>query len=112
MEVAIDIRATRGPEGITAVIDIDDSSEAIEETKVAEKSRRKEVREEKLDNASRFLKETVTPTEPKEEKSDSKPEAAAGETGSTKEESDAETKPVAAKSTSTTKSIFGRVTPN
>jgi hypothetical protein len=112
VEVAIDIRATRGPEGITAVIDIDDSSEAIEETKVAEKSRRKEVREEKLDNASRFLKETVTPTEPKKEESDSKPEAAAGETGSTKEESDAETKPVATKSTSTTKSIFGRVTPN
>lgn len=108
VEVAIDIRATRGPEGITAVIDIDDSPEVIEETKVAEKARRKEVREEKLENASTFLKEKLNT---KKEETTAVADTTAEDSGQQTEaaevvkEATVEAKPKA-------KSIFNKVIPN
>lgn len=108
VEVAIDIRATRGPEGITAVIDIDDSPEVIEETKVAEKARRKEVREEKLENASTFLKEKLnTKKEETTAVADTTTEDSGQQTEAAEvvEEATVEAKPKA-------KSIFNKVIPN
>lgn len=108
VEVAIDIRATRGPEGITAVIDIDDSPEVIEETKVAEKARRKEVREEKLENASTFLKEKLnTKKEETTAVADTTTEDSGQQTEAAEvvEEATVEAKPRA-------KSIFNKVIPN
>ena len=101
-EVQIEMKATRGSEGFSAIIDILDDQH--EEVKQQEKQRVTKQKEEKLEEASRFLKGAV------EEKHAEQEEVSTSHT----EEPDTETTATEVvepekKETKNTKSIFNKV---
>lgn len=53
--VEIEMKATRGAEGFSAVIDIMDNPDELKELKEAEKARVRKAKEEGLEEAGRFL---------------------------------------------------------
>ena len=55
-ELLIEMKATRGAEGFSAVIDIIDNAESHAEMVEKEKERQKKEKEEKLEKAGNFLK--------------------------------------------------------
>lgn len=113
----IEMRATRGSEGFSAIIDIvDDEAEEIMEQ---EKARAKKVREDKLEDSGRFLKETAAKAKPvakdtepeKQEEAPTKEASATDKSAEAKEEPVKEEEPAKPAATTKAKSIFGKVTP-
>lgn len=57
--VEIEMKATRGAEGFSAVIDITDNPDELKELKEVEKARVRKAKEEGLEEAGRFLDRTA-----------------------------------------------------
>ena len=103
-QVDIEMKATRGAEGFSAVIDIMDSPAEHAEMVQKEKERQTKVKEEKLEEAGRFLEATVKQDEPEDKETDDTETASASDEQVSEPE---EAKP-AKKAPNT--SIFNKVT--
>lgn len=69
-QVNIEMKATRGAEGFSAVIDIMDNPDEHAEMVQKEKERQTKVKEEKLEEAGRFLGAVTKKATPEDEKVD------------------------------------------
>ena len=111
-EVRIEMKATRGAEGFSANIEIIDDLASHEAMLEQEKARQSNVKEEKLDKASSFLKsKTKAAAEPEpeeEQQADTEEEADAEDTGAVQSE---ETEAAAAPKRKAN-GLFNKLNPN
>ena len=112
-EVRIEMKATRGAEGFSANIEIIDDLASHEAMLEQEKARQSNVKEEKLDKASSFLKsKTKAAAEPEpeeEQQADTEEEADAEDAGAVQSD---EAEPTAEAPTRKAKGLFNKLNPN